>query len=288
MPLTASFPIRIGTLAIATALAAVPLLGQKVSVHSGGGRVAAQPSPTTGIAPGRSVSSINHPGTAPPHGVFSGVGVITDLGFASRLGATVAAPGVALPGSISNPGLQPLPTTVQPRGRGPIGSAGGAAMPPRWDPTWDGRKNRGDFGKDGRGHGGRRFFKRGHAPVIYYGIPYYAPYATIYTVQPDDYPAPEPVPADAAPYGAPPSGGYPQPSPEAPEAVQPQPEVNTILVFKDRTVVTVRDYWLEGDRLWYHTTDGVVASMFLDQLDLPFTQQLNRERGVRFVLESRP
>jgi hypothetical protein len=61
-----------------------------------------------------------------------------------------------------------------------------------------------------------------------------------------------------------------------------------VLVFKDRTLVMAREYWLEGERLWYETSDGVVASIFLEQLDLPFTQQLNRERNVRFVLESRP
>jgi hypothetical protein len=154
-------------------------------------------------------------------------------------------------------------------------------MPPRWDPTWDGRKNGNlDGKKDGHFPQGRRPGRRGS--VVF--VPYYVPYSTIYM---------EPVVgssqqassvADAA------GSGYAstQPRTEVPGATSRPAPALTVLVFKDRTLVMVRDYWLEGERLWYETSDGVVASIFLDQLDLPFTQQLNRERSVRFVLESRP
>ena len=130
---------------------------------------------------------------------------------------------------------------------------------------------RGDGRRDGRGE-----FRK--APgVVYYGVPYYVPYV-VYTLDAGTMTvlAKPPAPNNAA------ASGYPATPPSAP--VQPL----TVLVFKDRTVVMARDYWLEGDRLWYETAEGVRASIFLDQLDLPFTQQLNRERNVRFVLESRP
>ena len=53
-------------------------------------------------------------------------------------------------------------------------------------------------------------------------------------------------------------------------------------------MLVVTDYWLEGDMLVYETRPGVRTAVPLDRLDLVLTQQLNRERNVRFVLEARP
>ena len=61
-----------------------------------------------------------------------------------------------------------------------------------------------------------------------------------------------------------------------------------MLAFKDHTVLIVTDYWLEGDMLVYETSPGVRTPVPLERLDLILTQQLNRERNVRFVLEARP
>jgi hypothetical protein len=62
----------------------------------------------------------------------------------------------------------------------------------------------------------------------------------------------------------------------------------TLLAFKDHTIMAVTDYWLEGDAVCYDTSSGSRTCIPLDRLDLPLTQQLNRERNVRFVLEARP
>ena len=284
-------------------LAAIVLLGtqtgfaQRAGWHGGMGQAAGASPQSSAGAPamfgsGRSAASINSPGTGPAGGTGPSLG---DPGFPSHLGATVGSyPGVALPPGVSNinhPGLQPLSTTVQPLPTGTTGGMGGATMPPRWGSTWDGRGNgRGDGRRGGLAPGSVPDAKRGpgkrsHARVVYYNMPYYVPY-TIYTFQTATAAA---QPTQTAPYGS----GYTSVQPgQAGAASSPSRDAAakplTVLVFKDRTVVMVRSYWLEGDRLWYETAEGVRASIFLEQLDLPFTQQLNRERNVRFVLESRP
>jgi hypothetical protein len=97
--------------------------------------------------------------------------------------------------------------------------------------------------------------------VIYLGVPYYVPYYV--------YSGP----------GA--AAVYPD------QLGKPSARV-TLLAFKDRTVLAVIDYWLEGDQLYYRTQPGLRVAVPLERLDLILTQQLNRERGVPFVLEARP
>ncbi len=194
-------------------------------------------------------------------------GVITDPSFPARLGAAVGMPttpamppgvgNINHPGTIgtpSTPGMQPLPTATQPL---PIGIPGypninfPGGMPgsvPSNPPKNDGRDGRGRFPTPG---------------VVYYGVPYYVPYYV---------------------YSAPGTNAvYPDQLGAAPAA-----SAVTLLAFKDHTVLAVTDYWLEGDQLYYETAPGLRASVPLDRLDLTLTQQLNRERGVRFVLEARP
>jgi hypothetical protein len=60
-----------------------------------------------------------------------------------------------------------------------------------------------------------------------------------------------------------------------------------LLAFKDSSIVLVVEYWLEGDWLYYVTQSGHRLSGPLDRLDQPLTQQLNSERNVPFILESR-
>ncbi len=53
-------------------------------------------------------------------------------------------------------------------------------------------------------------------------------------------------------------------------------------------MMEVIDYWLQGDQIYYLNAEGVQGSAPIDRLDLPRTQQLNRERRLSFVLQSRP
>ena len=193
-------------------------------------------------------------------------GVITDPSFPGRLGAAVAMPATpAMPpgvgninhpgtvGTPSTPGMQPLPTTPQPLpvgipGYPNINSPGGMPGSASSNPPKH-------DGRDGR----RRYPASG---VVYFGVPYYVPYYV---------------------YSAPgPGAVYPD------QLGSPSASAVTLLAFKDRTVLAVIDYWLEGDQLYYETQPGLRTAVPLERLDLTLTQQLNRERGVRFVLESRP
>jgi hypothetical protein len=133
------------------------------------------------------------------------------------------------------------------------------------------RRDRGHDDGDGKRH--RR------PDIIYYGVPY--PYV-IYTTEPGR--SSDPSASSSYNYKPPLATADPVPAPaDSYSAALPV----TLLVFKDRTLILVNDYWLTGDQLWYETAPGVRASIPLDQLDLPLTQQLNRERGVPFTLQSR-
>ncbi|MCH8268872.1 MAG: hypothetical protein IH846_15275 [Acidobacteria bacterium] len=121
----------------------------------------------------------------------------------------------------------------------------------------------------------------GSSVVFYYGIPYTVPY-----YEPYGY----------STYSVYSGGGYysapPPPQPLEPYApgVPGDPAVGalTLLAFMDHTILAVTDYWLEGDILYYQTSYGLQGSIPIDRLDLPLTQQLNQERNIPFVLESRP
>lgn len=237
----------------------------------------------SGARPGMHPTASPQPATSAP----------TDAGFPHRLGTTVglqAVPPVTAPfgvGNINHPGMQPLPTNVgaisaPPAGYPNINFPGGApgmnnppSMPPRWGGTWDGRFH-------GRDH---RSFDKPHAGpgVVFYGVPYYVPYV-VYTTEPAAAAVPVPV-APPGPYGSGAAVGAPAPSePAMPSAFK----TITLLAFKDHTIMAVTDYWLEGDAVCYDTSSGSRTCIPLDRLDLPLTQQLNRERNVRFVLEARP
>jgi hypothetical protein len=57
-----------------------------------------------------------------------------------------------------------------------------------------------------------------------------------------------------------------------------------LLALNDGSIRAVRDYWLEDNMLHYLTRDGKSSSFPLSELDLSFTLQLNRERGLDFRL----
>ncbi len=215
-------------------------------------------------------------------------------GFPFALGANVglrAIPPVTMPPGVPNinlPGIQPLPTGALPPvpninspGGIPALALPGSGMP---SPGWGPRFPRGHFP---RPSGGTIIYS---VPV---GVPVYLPYVIYEGTLPTSSVSRQPQPGEPL---------VPR-TPQAPESsdvileyqppqqpATPEPEVKplTLLVFKDHTIVAVTDYWLEGETLYYKTNYGAENSVPLDRLDLALTQQLNRERNVRFVLEFRP
>jgi hypothetical protein len=61
----------------------------------------------------------------------------------------------------------------------------------------------------------------------------------------------------------------------------------TALVLRRGGGMLVRDYWFEGgERIRYHALDGSEGLLPIQALDLERTVQLNRNRGVDFVISS--
>jgi len=61
-----------------------------------------------------------------------------------------------------------------------------------------------------------------------------------------------------------------------------------LVAFSDGSIRAIKDYGLKGDTLTYVTRDGRSTSVPLSQVDLEFTLQLNRERGLEFRLPTPP
>src|SRR2546426_9463297 len=57
-----------------------------------------------------------------------------------------------------------------------------------------------------------------------------------------------------------------------------------LIAFKDKTIRAVTDYWLEDSTLNYISRDGSKSSVDLSNVDMPFTKELNRQRGLEFRL----
>ncbi|OFW23710.1 MAG: hypothetical protein A3H27_08505 [Acidobacteria bacterium RIFCSPLOWO2_02_FULL_59_13] len=210
-------------------------------------------------------------------------------GFAVRLGNTVGLqafpPVTMLPGvgNINRPGFPPLPAGQLPPSPN-INFPGGVPGLPVQPPVPLNHPQRGRFhGKDFQGHG----------QTIIYTVPYYVPY-TVYVATPAA-PAPQPPlqweapPRDFGPHipYTPPPSETPPPAQPSEQKEPPQAQRVTLLAFKDRTIVAVTDYWLEGEMLFYEISPGRASSAPLERLDLVWTQQLNRERSVPFILEAR-
>ncbi|MBI2816180.1 MAG: hypothetical protein HYX72_04490 [Acidobacteria bacterium] len=226
-------------------------------------------------------------------------GFVPPVLFPHALGNNVqlqAFPPVATPGigNINQPGLPPGTPPVMPNINNPGGPMYG---------DFFGRPGSGQFHKPGFTGGGRH---RGGAfgGTVIVPYPYYVPYAAPYYYYYQG-PAPEAQGAPAEPQPAPSNGPgtpdlyytppattgqaeqpWPAPAPSQTTPAAPAKQV-TLLAFKDHTLVAVTDYWLKGDTLYY-LRNGIETGVPLDQLDLPLTQQLNFERRVPFVLESRP
>ena len=227
-------------------------------------------------------------------GIQAPVGTVTDPGFAVRLGNTVGLsvfpPGTMPPGvgNINHPGMhpgmQPLPIAPQ-----PLPTALPFPVPNiNYPGGIPGIQGPSQHGSGGHFYGRGQNPSVGFGPIIYgvpYGVPYYVP---VYTEVIPTTPAEQPN-TYKGPYGAPETPfAQPPPEPQQPPAAPQAGRPVTLLAFKDHTIIAVTDYWLEGDVLVYETSPGMQVRIPLDRLDLVLTQQFNRERNVRFVLEARP
>ncbi|MBI4442564.1 MAG: hypothetical protein HY649_04230 [Acidobacteria bacterium] len=250
----------------ATATPANPQLGD---AHWRWKGVGAQPQPAQSKPFGAAINPNVVPPTTNP---------AFDPGFAVRLGNTVglrAFPPVTMPpgvGNINRPGLPPSPPGHLPPSPN-INFPGGVPGLPLNRP----------HGKGFQGHG----------QTIIYTVPYYVPY-TVYVATPSA-PATSPqapLPSEVSPPDWGPHIPYTPPAapPAQPSGQKDTPQAQrvTLLAFKDRTIVAVTDYWLEGEMLFYEVSPGRASSAPLERLDLVWTQQLNRERSVPFILEARP
>ncbi len=74
----------------------------------------------------------------------------------------------------------------------------------------------------------------------------------------------------------------PAPQPQT-AAVPPSP----MLVFKDRSVYSVLDYWVSGDQLIFLPSRGTQKSVPLDSLDLDMTRKVNEACNIPFELKPR-
>ena len=63
-------------------------------------------------------------------------------------------------------------------------------------------------------------------------------------------------------------------------------EAYWLIALKDKTIQAVTDYWMEGSTLHFVTRDGSKSSADIGNVDISFTKELNRERGLEFRLPS--
>ncbi|OFV92722.1 MAG: hypothetical protein A3F68_06460 [Acidobacteria bacterium RIFCSPLOWO2_12_FULL_54_10] len=236
-----------------------------------------------GPANGNTSNRVGFAGQGQSGALPSAPGVITDTGFANRLGKSVGMRSVSPPsyGNINHPGMQPTILTPQPLPIGPVYGVPNINNPGMYN------------GRDGKPDGERgrfpRDFSGSHSgfngvvgiPVYIYNGPYPGPY-TVIVNQPPAIPKPDaPLePPKNEPWvgqGLTPSSGS-----------NAQAPTITLLAFKDQSIVAVEEYWLDGEQIYYITRARLRSSVRVEQLDFSLTQQLNRERNVPFVLETRP
>jgi hypothetical protein len=60
----------------------------------------------------------------------------------------------------------------------------------------------------------------------------------------------------------------------------------TLIILNDHSAYLVDSYWLEGDAIRYRVHDGQKKAVALSDVDFATTIQVNRERGVGFMLQS--
>jgi hypothetical protein len=62
----------------------------------------------------------------------------------------------------------------------------------------------------------------------------------------------------------------------------------TLLMLKDGQAYLVKDYWMDTSHVVFVSSDGSQRLLPLGDLDFQLTLQLNRERGVPFVFQTKP
>jgi len=85
-------------------------------------------------------------------------------------------------------------------------------------------------------------------------------------------------------YTSDPSGAIRLYQPE-PAAQVPEENPTYLIAFKDHTIYAALAYWVEDGTLHYVSPLGAHNQVSLDQIDLAFTERLNRERGLDFRLD---
>ncbi len=186
-------------------------------------------------------------------------------------------------GNVVFPGTGHAPNTFDPFGTSNLGFGS------RLSNTVNG------FGSPGRNRGGYGY---GAGTVIVpYGVPYYVSYPEqqpqaqapitivtpppqiIYVVQGEPgMAAPEPRRDSVITYVVPPR----EPEPQAAAAPAQKP---FLIALKNQSIYTATEYWVEDGTLHYVSPLGAHNQASLDQIDLEFTERLNRERGLEFRLD---
>jgi len=138
------------------------------------------------------------------------------------------------------------------------------------------------------GFGGYPYYGYGYSYPYYYG---YNPYAYGY----------DPYGYDGAYSTAPPpqqNYGYDQGQQNYPQQQQPQygppPQPQSanqgaagqfyLIAFSDHTIQAASAYKVEGDQLYWQDRDNQEHHVPLSQIDVPFSQQINRDRNVDFQI----
>lgn len=141
----------------------------------------------------------------------------------------------------------------------------------------------GGIGLGSLGHGVPGFGALGHGYTGFlgFGAGQYYPYSSLgwsFGTAPFYWPYPVYEPAYPA---------LPAPAVIPPSLNENRPEVDTsvwLIALDGGLVRAVRDYWLDSGVFYYVLRDGTEGSMPLSEVDLPLTEQLNRERGLIFRL----
>ncbi len=82
-----------------------------------------------------------------------------------------------------------------------------------------------------------------------------------------------------------PSNQAPASSLPDPKAVREDRPTVYLIAFKDGSIQAAYGFWLDNDTVHYISTKGSHNRVSIELVDRPFSEQLNRERGIEFKLE---